>query len=259
MLVMEQIQELVAQQLATSSAGSGLCLIGGFRYRLLDHSPRMSLDVDYHWIGDLASKQSAIVALLKRKLLPEVKRSFQYEGDVRPATGPDAESPAVRIIELAFWKRDVPYSRIQLSIDITCIPCLDRPVARTVAGTIYLTASDADMIESKVLALLNRTVIEQRDFCDLYLFSSHLLDNSSERVAQKLKMLSLPPERIEARLREILESHDYQVRAIEEVVEQQLDPAVAANLKLAGGGAMIFESVCKILVDRLRLAPRMSP
>ena len=258
-LMLEQIQELVTKQLATSPAGSGLCLIGGFRYRLLDHSARISRDVDYHWDGDLAIKQSDIVALLRQKLLPEVKQTFHYDGDVRPATGSDADSPAVRIIDLAFWKLGVPNSRIELPIDITSIPCLDGPVAKTVAGTIYLTASNADMIESKVLALLNRTVLEQRDFCDLFMFSSHLLDNSSQRIAQKLKLISFPPERVQARLRAIMESRAYHIRAIEDVIEQQLDKTVAVNLKLAGGGAMILDSACKTLVDRLSLALEISP
>lgn len=91
------------------------------------------------------------------------------------------------------------------------------------------------------------------------MFSSHLLENSSERIAQKLKLISLPPERVQERLGAIIDARAYHVRAIEEVIEQQFDKTVAGNLKLAGGGAMILDSVYKILVDRLSLALEISP
>ncbi|MFW6171627.1 MAG: hypothetical protein ACODAD_14150, partial [Planctomycetota bacterium] len=91
--LMQRIQRLAARILATHPAGRGLCLIGGFRYRLLNESARASNDLDYHWDGDLRRKQAEIVEVFRSTLLPEVKRQLGCEGDVRPAVGPDAESP----------------------------------------------------------------------------------------------------------------------------------------------------------------------
>ena len=83
--IVERIQTLAATILATHPAGHQLCLIGGFRYRLLNASARASTDIDYHWEGDLQRKQMEIVDVLRSRLLPEVKRQIGYDGDVRPA------------------------------------------------------------------------------------------------------------------------------------------------------------------------------
>lgn len=74
----ERIQLLAARILATHPAGRGLCLVGGFRYRLLNASARASNDIDYHWAGDLPRKQMEIVELFRSKLLPEVKRHLGF-------------------------------------------------------------------------------------------------------------------------------------------------------------------------------------
>jgi len=47
--VADRIQRIIARLIAENPAGRGLCLIGGYRFRLLDHSPRRSVDIDYHW------------------------------------------------------------------------------------------------------------------------------------------------------------------------------------------------------------------
>ena len=57
--IVERIQALAAKTLATQPAGHQLHLIGGFRYRLLDASCRASVDIDYHWEGDLDSWRSS--------------------------------------------------------------------------------------------------------------------------------------------------------------------------------------------------------
>ena len=85
--IVERIQTLAATIIATHPAGHQLCLIGGFRYRLLNASARTSADIDYHWEGDLQRKQVEIVDVLRSRLLPEVKRQFGYDGDVRPGCG----------------------------------------------------------------------------------------------------------------------------------------------------------------------------
>ena len=70
----EQIQRMVAALVATQPAGAGLCLVGGFRYRLLDRAVRLSVDIDYHWMGDLAAKQQALAELFRRRLLEQLFR-----------------------------------------------------------------------------------------------------------------------------------------------------------------------------------------
>src|SRR5450759_747355 len=154
-IIAEEIQKLTARFLAINPAGHKLCLIGGFRYRLLNASCRTSRDIDYHWEGDLASKQADIIELLRKKLLPEVKTRFGYDGAIHPATGPEADSPAACVIDMAFYHLGMAGHRIEVPVEITRIQCSDPPVVRTVGGTVFLTASDVDMIESKVVALFN--------------------------------------------------------------------------------------------------------
>jgi hypothetical protein len=249
----EEIQRRVARLLATSPAGHGLCLIGGFRYRFLDQSSRQSRDLDYHWEGDLVAKQEELVSLFNRRLLSEVKRRFGYEGDVRAATGPESDSPAVRIVELAFWSSNGPGGRIEVPVDITRIVCIDPVTVRTADGVVYPTPSDADLIESKVVALFNRRNIEHRDFVDLFLFSSHLRPDSADRLREKFARLSADREIILRQLRDFESYPDYHILGIAAVITDQLDPSAAANIETAGGAEMVFETVRQLLVTKLKL------
>lgn len=43
----DKLQRAVARLIAASPAGVSLLLIGGFRFRLLDNSHRLSVDIDY--------------------------------------------------------------------------------------------------------------------------------------------------------------------------------------------------------------------
>ncbi len=257
--IMEQIQQAVVRLLATSPAGRNLRLIGGFRYRFLDQSARISADIDYHWDGDLPTKQSELVELFARRLLPEIKRRMGYDGDVRCATGADAQSTAVSTVELAFWRPGVPYSRIQIPVDLTRIICLDAPTVRTATGVICPTASDADLIESKVIALLNRHVVEHRDFCDLFLFASHFRPDAASRIRTKLARLSLDPRAVSSRLRALGDSRAYHIRAIDAVIADQLDETAAANLHVAGGAAIVFDTVIDLLLNRLQFSEEAAP
>ncbi|HXP60668.1 MAG TPA: hypothetical protein VN829_09265, partial [Dongiaceae bacterium] len=85
----DRLQTAVARLVATSPAGVNLLLIGGFRYRLLDNSPRFSVDIDYHWGGDLEAKQRELVGLGRRVILGQVSRELGYEGSASARTGPD--------------------------------------------------------------------------------------------------------------------------------------------------------------------------
>jgi hypothetical protein len=249
----EGIQKLAAGVIATSPAGHRLCLIGGFRYRLLSHSCRTSLDIDYHWDGNLDGKQMEIVDLLKSKLLPEVKRRFGYDGTVSPASGPDADSPFVRTVLAAFCRTGASADRIELPVEITRITCLDKPVVRTVAGTVYLTASDADMVESKIIALFNRGFLEARDILDLFLFQDSFIADSAQRLRTKFVRLQISSAAVSDRCGRLLKNRAVHVRAINAIIDDQVDAAVAATLKAAGGGNMIFDTVVTLLGDKLEI------
>ena len=256
--VIEEIQRIIARLLATNPAGRGLCLIGGFRYRYLNQSARLSRDLDYHWEGDLAAKQAELVSLFTRRLLPEVKRRLGYDGDVRGAAGPGTDSPAVCVVELAFWSANSP-GRIEVPVDITRIVCHDPLTVRTVDGVVYPTPSDADLIEGKVITLFNRRYIQHRDFVDLFLFSSHLRPDSTERLRGKLSTLAIERETILGQLRDLAEHQDYHIRSIAAVIADQLDPSAAANIEAAGGAELVFETVRQLLVTTLKLGEEPRP
>ena len=248
--IAEQIQTMTAKLLATQPVGYRLCLIGGFRYRLLDASCRASIDLDYHWEGDLDRKQAEIIEVLRKRLLPEVQRRTGYDGTIRPASGPDAESPAVRTVEMAFYRASEPGSRMEIPLEITRIPRFDPPVVRTITGAVFLTVSDADMIESKILALLNRTFTQARDILDIFLFQDRLPLDANKRLSQKLAELQLSPEDVTERLRRLRAAWAVHLREIEQILETQVDAPVAANLRAAGGARMIWDQVLDRLLDR---------
>jgi hypothetical protein len=249
----ERIQRLAAGILATHPVGHQLCLIGGYRYRLLDASCRASIDINYHWEGDLDNKQAEIVEVLRKRLLPEVKRQFDFDGDVRPAEGVAAESPAVRIVDMAFYRPAERGSRIEIPLEIRQIPRLDPPVVRTVAGTVFLTVSDADMIESKIVALVNRYFTQARDILDIFLFQDSLPPDAAGRLSQKFDALSLSPADVIERLGRLQAASSVHVREIERILDAQVDRAVAANLRVAGGAEMIWDRVIRLLTDKLTM------
>lgn len=255
----ERIQLIAARMLATHPVGQGLCLVGGFRYRLLNESARASGDIDYHWEGDLQKKQKEIVEAFQSKLLPEVRRQLGYDGDVRPAAGPDAELPVVRTVELAFYRTEEPGSRIEIPVDILCVARLDSPIVRTMAGTVFLTVSDADMIESKVLACFSRSFLQVRDVLDIFLFQDALRPDSPGRLSQKLSKLALSPTKALKKLDKLASSRTVHVREIERLLDEQVEPAVRANLLAAGGAAMIWNSVMSRLYEILVKAKESSP
>jgi hypothetical protein len=245
----ERIQLIAATILATHPAGHLLYLIGGFRYRLLNGSARASSDIDYHWEGDLQRKQREIVDVLRSKLLPEVDRQLGCDGDIRPAVGPEAESPAVRIVETAFYRIAEPGSQIEIPIEITAVARLDAPVVHTIAGTVFLTVSDADMIESKIIACLNRPFSQVRDLLDIFLFRDALRPDAPLRLSQKLRALALPLAGAMKALDRLETNRTAHLRGIERLLDEQVNPAVAANLRAAGGAVLIWNTVTHLLRD----------
>lgn len=250
--IAETIQKLIVEIIATHPAGHRLCLIGGFRYRLLDHSCRTSVDIDYHSDGDLERKQEEIVDLLTKRLLPEVCKRFGYDGQARKATGPEADSPFVKTVAVAFYRTGEHSERIEVPVKITSIPCADAPIVRTVAGTVYLTASDADMAESKAVAIFNRPFVAVRDIMDLFLFQNQFTGASAQRLQAKFSKLGIAPQSVAARIDKLVENREPHVRALDALIKDQIDAAAAANLEAAGGGGMIFDTVVALLKGPLK-------
>ena len=245
--VTEAIQRMAVRLLATTPPGVNLRLIGGFRYRFLDRGPRVSRDIDYHWSGDLAAKRSELIAAFKRRLLPEVRRQLGYSGSVSPHAGPEGDSPLVSVVQLTFWRDGEASSRIELPVEITRICCADDLVVKTMDGVAYPTVSDQDMIESKIIAVFNRSFLQHRDLLDIFMFANHLTAWSPERIDRKLTELGIDRSRIQKRLNDLAAGRSYHGRTIDELIDTQVEPDTAANLALGGGGEMVFDRVLEIL------------
>lgn len=245
--IIEEIQRLIVRTLAVNPAGHNLFLIGGFRYRFLNGSVRRSVDVDYHWEGDLTEKQREVISLFQRKLLPEVKRRWGYDGDVFPGGTLEEKSEEVKTVELAFYREGVPYSRIEIPVDITTTARLDLPEVRTEDGVVYPTLSDADLVENKVLAVISRIHTQARDFLDIFLFQSALRSDAPRRIAKKMKKLSLPPSAGERKLKKIEDNRIVYINGLEKVIAGQMEPEAARHIQAAGGAATVFDSVLAIL------------
>ena len=244
----ETIQRIIARLVATSPAGQGLSLIGGFRYRLLNQGARLSMDVDYHWDGELIEKQAKLAKLFDGKLLPEVRRRLGFDGRVNTDANPATASALVRVVDLAFWNNDPAKDRIVIPVDITRIVCLDKPAVRTVDGVVYRTVSDADLVESKITSVFMRPWIEHRDIVDLFLFASHIAEDYVPRVQRKFEMLAANPASLAERLNDLSVHQNYHERVIAEVVSNQLNSQAVENIRDAGGGSMVLDAVMAILV-----------
>ena len=245
--VVNAIQKAIVRLVATSPAGHNLILIGGFRFRFLDESVRTSRDIDYHWEGELAEKQQELVTLFRKRLLPGLRRQFGFDGSADPAIGPDADSPAVRIVNVAVWKEGVPYSRIEIPVEVTQVSHTDKMEVRTVDGVVYPTLSDADLVESKIIAVFRRNTMAHRDLVDLFLFGNKFVLDSPKRLAKKFKGTGVTSVVTRERLDDLDRHAAYHAKTIQTVIDTQLDPEAAKNINAAGGGAMILSSVLKTI------------
>lgn len=201
----------------------------------------------------MEKKQGEIASLLRKKLLPLLRERLGYDGSVAIATGPEADAPFVRTVAVAVWQSGGAPGRITMPIDVTRIVCLDKPIVRTVDGVIYLSASDADMAESKVVALFARQSVAERDMVDVFLFQDRFLADSAGRARRKLGAVRLTEEAVAAALKKFAADRALHVRNINAIIAGQLDPQAAANIRKAGGAAMVFDQVMSILEDRLGL------
>jgi predicted nucleotidyltransferase component of viral defense system len=240
----DRLQRQIAHSIARSPAGVNLLLIGGFRYRLLDNTQRFSVDIDYHWGGELESKQRELLSLCRRVILGQVRRELGYEGSASARTGPEADAPKARFIDLRFWKVEVS---VEIPVELTQIVCLDPPSVRTAGGTVHATPSDADLIESKIIAVLNRLFLQHRDLLDVFLFADKLQPDSPARIQQKLTKLQLPAQTVTRRLKDLRDKPDYHAAAIQKVIDEQMEPPAAQQLNAGGGGRTVLDSVLRVL------------
>jgi len=240
----ERLQQLIARTIARES-GERLLLVGGFRYRLLDKSIRQSMDIDYHYLGDLEKTKETLLSLFQRRLFPEVKREFGMDGSA--LDGPDPEkSEFVRTIELSFYK---PGERIEIPVDLMAITCLDKPETRIIGGTVYLTASDADMVESKILALVSRIYLQDRDVVDLFLFRNFLLPDSADRLQKKMKILDIPQDDLKKLIESLQKNRSVHIKNIDKIIDERVDENMQSALRMNDGVVSIFNSVLEILTD----------
>ena len=251
--ILEKIQKMIVKMLATSREGRNLHLIGGYRFRLLDNSPRLSMDVDYHSPEDLEEKRDGLISLFRQKLLQQVKEQLGYDGNVGPAKGPDAGTSLVKTVDIAFYIEDFANSRIEIPVDILKIEALDEPVPRTTDGVVYLTRSDVDIIESKVITVINGVYVRERDMVDIFLFEDKFAENSPERIARKLTKLGINSSMVTKRINKLLDAKDVRISGIAEIIEDQLDPEAADNINRGGGAKAVFTRVMEILTDNLKL------
>jgi hypothetical protein len=240
----DRLQRVVASLIARSPAGVNLLLIGGFRYRLLDNSQRFSVDIDYHWGGDLEAKQRELLGLCRRVILGQVRRELGYEGSAFARKGPDADSPSAKFIDLRFWKSDV---QVEIPLEITQIVCLDPPTIRTAGGTVHATPSDTDLAESKIIAVLNRIFLQHRDLVDVFLYGDKLRPDSRARLKEKMAMLELSPEAIACRLKDLQENREYHAAVIQKVIDEQVETTAAQQMSTGGGGRAVLDSALHLI------------
>ena len=205
---------------------------------------RRSVDIDYHWTGDVASKQRALAELFDRRLLPDVRRRLSFDGSVQ---APPSESDVTVVVELTFWRLGSELGRIEIPVAVLRIECLDPPTARTADGIVYLTSSDADMFESKVIAVVSRGFPEHRDLVDLYLFASHAAPDAASRLSLKCSALGIEPDSVARRLDALRAHSSRHSKAVDQVIQEQLDSEAAGALEAAGGGRLVVAAVVTML------------
>lgn len=250
----EAVQRCILAVLARQRAGVGLVLAGGGRYRFVDGSARLSADIDYVWNGDLSLKRDEVVRALQRTLPPELKRRFRLDSSVYALDPPGVDSMRVKTLEVATWGNDPASRRIEVPVDIVSIPCVDPPTAETVEGVVCLVASDADMVECKVLSALERNPPAARDWVDLFLFGGQAHPDAPARFSRKCIDLQLQATQVAAAYARVLASRDIVCAGIAQVLREQVEGAVADNVEQAGGAELVWTRALEVVARVSALA-----
>ena len=114
------------------------------------------------------------------------------------------------------------------------------------------------MIESKILAFLNTRFCRVRDILDVFLFQDALQPDAPTRLSRKLRKFALPLTDAFESLGRFESNRAVHVREIERLLGEQVAPVVAANLRAAGGAAMLWDSVMRLLRDTLTKSKEFS-
>jgi hypothetical protein len=137
--------------------------------------------------------------------------------------------------------------QVEIPLEITQIVCLDPPTIRTAGGTVHATPSDTDLVESKIIAVLNRIFLQHRDLVDVFLYGDKLRPDSRSRLREKLAMLELSPEAIGRRLKDLQENREYHAAAIQKVINEQVETTAAQQMSTGGGGRAVLESALHLI------------
>jgi hypothetical protein len=148
-------------------------------------------------------------------------------------------------VDLRFWQGN---THIEIPLEVTQIVCLDPPTIRTAGGTVHPTPSDADLIESKVIAVLNRIFLQHRDLVDIFLYGDKLRPDSPARLKQKVAKLELRPEAVARRLKDLQENRDYHAAAIQKVINEQMDATVVQQMNAGGGGRAVLDAALNLIM-----------
>ena len=106
----------------------------------------------------------------------------------------------------------------------------------------HATPSDADVIESKIIAVLNRIFLRHRDLVDVFLYGDKLRPDSPARLKRKLAKLQLRRAAAAARLKDLQEHREYHAKAVQKVINEHMEAAVARQMNAGGGGRTILDS-----------------
>ena len=105
-----------------------------------------------------------------------------------------------------------------------------------------------------VLPYRTRLFLEERDILDLFLFQDTFVADSAKRLRTKFDKMKITPESVADRCERLFRNRAVHVRALNEIISNQVDAAVAVNLKTAGGGALILDTVVALLADKLGIS-----
>jgi SOS response regulatory protein OraA/RecX len=108
-------------------------------------------------------------------------------------------------------------------------------------------ASDADLVESKVIAVLNRLFLQHRDLVDVFLYADKLQADSPTRLHQKLVQMQIPAETIMRRLKDLQDNQQYHATTIQKVIDEQMETTVGHQMNAGGGGKTVLDSVLSVL------------
>ena len=86
---------------------------------------------------------------------------------------------------------------------------------------------------------------------DIFLFFNRLRPDSSSRLIAKCKTLGISETSIRERLDDFRNHQDYHARAVQEVVDTQLDAVPAAQIQDAGGGGIVMDEVRRDVAQTL--------